>query len=127
VPEEGSEPARSLKRSYEVGEVELLSPRLMAFEVANALRYHPVIRLDASDLVLAVTTLGDLSMTVDLRPEGWATVFELSTGEDISVYDAVYLALAVESEALFVTADVKLWNGLSDEPRKHVLPLSAFT
>jgi len=127
VPEEGSEPARSLKRSYEVGEVELLSPRLMAFEVANALRYHPVIRLDASDLVLAVTTLGDLSMTVDLRPEGWATVFELSTGEDISVYDAVYLALAVESEALFVTADVKLWNGLSDESRKHVLPLSAFT
>lgn len=126
MPEEGSEPARSLKRSYEVGEVELLSPRLMAFEVANALRYHPVIRLDASDLVLAVTTLEDLSMTVDLRPEGWATAFELSTGEDISVYDAVYLALAVESEALFVTADVKLWNGLSDEPRKYVLPLSSF-
>jgi predicted nucleic acid-binding protein len=126
LPEEGSEPARSLKRSYEVGEVELLSPRLMAFEVANALRYHPVIRLDASDLVLAVTTLGDLSMTVDLRPEGWATAFELSTGEDISVYDAVYLALAVESEALFVTADVKLMKGLSDEPRKYVLPLSSF-
>ena len=85
-----------------------------------------MIRLDASDLVLAVSTLGDLSMTVDLRPEGWAMAFELSTGEDISVYDAVYLALAVESEALFVTADVKLVHSLSDEPRKHMLPLSAF-
>lgn len=126
MPEEGSEWARRLKRSYEAGVIDLLSPRLMVFEVANALRYHPRIRLSVSDLVVAVLSLRDMSIAVDMREEGWYKTFELSLRESISAYDAAYLALAGQSDATFVTADERLRDGLSDELKKNVLPLSAF-
>jgi predicted nucleic acid-binding protein len=126
VPEEGSEPARRLKRGYEAGEIDVLSPGLIVFEVANALRYHPKIRLDASDLVVAIASLEGMSITVEMDEEGWARAFELSLQERISVYDAVYLALAGQSDAVFVTADKRLLDGLSDDLSKNVLPLSAF-
>lgn len=126
MPEEGSERARRLKRSYEAGEIDLLSPRLMAFEVANALRYHPKIRMSVSDLVVAIISLRDMSIAVDMREEGWHETFELSLRENVSAYDAAYLALAGQSDAVFVTADEKLRDGLSEELKKNVLPLSAF-
>lgn len=126
MPEEGSERARRLKRRYEAGEIDLLSPRLMVFEVANALRYHPKIRLTVSDLVVAVLSLKDMSITVDMGEDGWNETFELTVRENTSAYDAVYLALASQSDATFVTADEKLRNGLSDEIKKNVLLLSAF-
>ena len=126
MPEEGSERARRLKRSYEAGEIDLLSPRLMAFEVANALRYHPRIRMSVSDLVVAILSLRDMSIAVDMREEGWHETFELSLRENVSAYDAAYLALAGQSDAVFVTADEKLRGGLSEELKKNVLPLSAF-
>jgi predicted nucleic acid-binding protein len=126
VPEEGSERARRLKRSYEAGEIDLLSPRLMAFEVANALRYHTKIRMSVSDLVVAIISLMDMSIAVDMREEGWHETFELSLRENVSAYDAAYLALAGQSDAVFVTAGEKLRDGLSEELKKNVLPLSAF-
>lgn len=123
VPEEDSEPARRLKRDYEAGEIDVLSPGLIVFEVANALRYHPKIRLDASDLVVAIASLKGMSITVEMDEEGWARALELSLQERISVYDAVYLALAGQSDAMFVTADKKLRDGLSDDLKKNVLSL----
>ena len=126
MPEEGSEPARRLKRRYEAGEIDFLSPRLMVFEVANALRYHPEIKLSVSDLVVAVLSLKDMSITVDMSEEGWNKTFELSFRENVSAYDSAYLALAVQSGAVFVTADERLRNGLSDDLKKKVLPLSTF-
>ena len=126
VPEEGSGPARRLKRGYEEGEIDALSPGLMVFEVANALRYHPEIRLDASDLALAIASLEGMSITVEMGEGCWARAFELSLRERVSVYDAVYLALAIQSDAVFVTADKKLRDGLSDGLKKNVLPLLDF-
>ena len=126
VPEEDSEPARRLKRGYEAGEIDFLSPGLIVFEFANSLRYHPKIRLGASDLVVAIASLEGLSITVEMEEEGWARAFELSLQERITVYDAVYLALAGQSDAVFVTADKKLRDGLSDDLKKNVLPLPAF-
>ena len=63
---------------------------------------------------------------MEMDEEGWARAFELSLQERISVYDAVYLALAGRSDAVFVTADKRLLDGLSDDLSKNVLPLSAF-
>lgn len=124
MPEEGSEPARKLKRDYEAGEIDILSPRLIVFEVANALRYHPKVRLDVSNLVVAVDSLEGMLITVEMDNGGWTRAFELSKCEEIAVYDAVYLALADQSDAMFVTTDARLRNRLSDDLKKSVLLLT---
>ena len=118
-------PARELKRDYESGEIDILSPRLILFEVANALRYHPTIRLDISDMVVAIGSLGGMRITEEMDEEGWTRAFEISAREKISVYDAVYLAMAGQSDAMFVTADSRLRDGLSDDLKRGVLLLSA--
>ncbi|MGK7370527.1 MAG: type II toxin-antitoxin system VapC family toxin [Candidatus Halalkalibacterium sp. M3_1C_030] len=42
--------------------------------------------------------------------------FRLSTEFSVTLYDASYLATAVETEAIFYTADRRLSNGLSTTP-----------
>lgn len=124
VPEEYSEAARRLKRDYEEGKVEILSPSLILFEVANALRYHPGVRLNVEELASAAQALTDMAIVVEMIREIWAKAFELSHSEAITTYDAVYLGLALLSDARFVTADRKLRDGLSGSLKRHVLLLS---
>jgi len=125
IPEENSDSARRLKRDYEEEKIDILSPQLILFEVANALRYHPVVRLSDAELAAAIELLRDMAITVEMDREGWFRAFELSRVEEISVYDAVYLGLAELSDAMFVTADHKLLEGLSDDLKQHILLLSA--
>lgn len=42
--------------------------------------------------------------------------FRLSTEFPITLYDATYLAAAVDHEGIFYTADKRLVNGMSDTP-----------
>lgn len=42
--------------------------------------------------------------------------FRLSTEFPITLYDATYLATAVDHEGIFYTADKRLVNGMSDTP-----------
>ena len=124
VPEEEADSARKLKREYEQGKNDILSPQLILFEVANALRYHPVVRMSEVDLATAIEALRDMAITVEMYREVWVETFELSRTEEISIYDAVYLGLAELSQARFVTADHKLRDGLSDTLKQNVLLIS---
>jgi predicted nucleic acid-binding protein len=125
VPEDGSDSARSLKRSYEEGEADILSPPLILFEVANALRYHPVVRLSVEELVTATDALSEMGIIVEMSREIWARAFEISQTEAITTYDAAYLGLALLNDAVFVTADRKLFAGLSEDLKRHATTLSA--
>jgi len=124
VPEEDSEQAKQLKRDYENGETDITSPQLILFEVANALRYHPVVRLNEVDLVTAVESLKDLAIIVEMDRTNWVKTFELSRTEGISIYDAAYLSLAELNGAKFVTADRRFHDGLSAALKHRVLLLS---
>ncbi len=42
--------------------------------------------------------------------------FELATGSGRTVYDCLYLALAVKTKSIMVTADMRLANALGDTP-----------
>lgn len=110
---------------YETGKTDILSPQLIIFEVANALRYHPTFKLSVSDLATAIDSLGDMEITIEMDGESWMKTFEISSREKISIYDAVYLALAEQSDAVFVTSDEKLLDGLSENLRRRALLLSA--
>jgi len=124
VPEEEADSARRLKRRFEQGQADILSPPLILFEVANALRCHPVVKLGVEELVTATEALKDMEIIVEMSRETWTKLFEISRTEGITTYDAAYLSLAVLSDAMFVSADQKLVSGLSKELKQYAILLS---
>ena len=50
------------------------------------------------------------------------SAFELSLRTDRTVYDCLYLALAIKSKSIMITADRRLVNALTDTPLdKHIV------
>lgn len=86
---------------------DLQVPHLLDVEVAAALRRR--VRLGQTDLALATEALADLADLAALR---WdhepllARVWELR--ENVTAYDAVYVALAEALDAPLVTSDARL-------------------
>jgi len=105
------------------GRIDILSSPLILFEVANALRYHPLVRLSIEELVTATEALRDMAIIVEMSKEMWTKTFEISRTEGITTYDATYLSLALSSDAMFVTADSKLLNGLSENLKQYTILL----
>lgn len=89
----------------------LLAPDLLYTEVGNALWkrvQRRELRLEEAPLVLAVLHQFPLDVTPTQILVGAALELALQTG--CTVYDGVYLALAVHDDCLLVTADSRLRN-----------------
>ncbi len=110
VEEEGSESAERLRE----GEHELHAPRLLASEVANALRRKArqgeIGRGEAGALIAAVPEM-PLCWAEDERVCG--DVARLALALDRPVCDCVYLALAHRIGAALATADARFANALA--------------
>lgn len=120
VEEEYREQALNLRRDYYDGRVALASQPLLLYEVANALRYH--VALSSSDVMSAVNSL--LDMQLDLPTpirEVLSVAVDLAFDEGITIYDAVYLALAECLDSKVVTADEGLLEKLSEGRKKRIL------
>lgn len=105
------EPERELSlallRAYLEGQVRLLVPDLLPYEVANVLRYKP--GWEAALVAQAVGSL--LSLGLAVVPVSAALLRNavvLAYSHDVAVYDAAFVALAEENGADFVTTDEKL-------------------
>lgn len=57
----------------------------------------------------------DLGIVDEPDPEIWRAAVELSYRTGISVYDAIYAALAITRKALLMTSDEELYNKLKSE------------
>jgi len=82
----------------------LRAPDLLLWEVANALTLGR--RLKPADVSEALTHLRGLDL--DLKNVQWSTLQSavmIAAATDATVYDAYYLALALESGGVLVTAD----------------------
>jgi predicted nucleic acid-binding protein len=106
---------------------ELIAPELFWAEVGNILwkkaraadltDTEAIKRFDALS-AMGLRTVANASVARD------AVEFALATGR--TVYDAIYVALAVRENCRFVTADERLVNGLAGTPhRAHVVWLGA--
>jgi len=117
--EDDSEEALKLRHDYAIRRIELTAPFIIAFEVANALRYNP--DFGADDVKSATKDLLDMQMNLQLLDEGQSRkAVDLAFKYGITVYDAAYLALTENEDVAFYTADVKLITKVSDRMVRHI-------
>ena len=105
-PEESSETALQLLRDTRDGE-QLCAPDLGLYEIANVLRFAPGISAAEIDFVLDNLAAHDIQFEVISLPL-LKDAARLALKHGITVYDAVYVALARSLGCEFVTADRKL-------------------
>lgn len=107
----------------EVAKIELMAPDLLHVEMAALLRER--IRRDEIDLATAELVLEALRKApIELKPaadlSGYALTLMLRDG--LSLEEAFYLALAVQSGRPLVTADRRLFDQLRGGPHaRHVV------
>ncbi len=106
LKEEESEEMKALRMKIVAGEVEAHVPDLAFVELANVLRY-------AKGSSVAVVANGIraamfLGMTVHRFEELFEKAVEIAFAKDLTIYDAIYAALAELKDAALVTYDREL-------------------
>ena len=107
VPEGDSGKAVKLRNRHVEGELTLMTPDLIVYEVTNALSHHP----DISDEALRENVEALFMVDLDLVPpstELMALTADSARRYAISIYDSSYLALAEFIATNLVTADKRL-------------------
>jgi predicted nucleic acid-binding protein len=102
-----AEQALALRDAYLDGQIEVTLPSLLAYELANVLRYKT--DLTTGQVQAAVGSLFDMGLAWVL-PSGavMERTVEIARTCDTTVYDATFAALAESLGATFVTADERL-------------------
>lgn len=123
VDEKGSDSARFLEAEFAEGNLELMAPTLLKYEVASALRWHPLAHLKPSEIAGALEVIDRYHFLFEPTPQAWNHAIELSNAAKISVYDAVYVAFAHAIDSHLVTTDEKLIKSLPLSERDIILHL----
>jgi len=107
--EDGSDRAQRLLKDYLEERVLLVAPKFWCVEVANAIKSavqaRKITQKKGRDLLIKIYKVKPkLAETEEIMSLAFDTACKLQ----ISVYDSLYLTLATEIGAIFVTADQKL-------------------
>ena len=108
VTEKDSEKANKLFERFIKGEEEISEPSLIKYEVLNALKYRKVSPEKIKSAAIAMEKSG--FTFVDFDDELASLTIDLALEYDITIYDAVYVALAKKSNAVLYTEDKELIN-----------------
>ncbi|TFF88018.1 MAG: PIN domain-containing protein [Promethearchaeota archaeon] len=124
IEEIDSAKARYIREKYIEGEVELIIPSLLYFEVLNALKYSPL--FDQNELNKAGESLENYGFkVVAIKQKIREQMVSIALECDISIYDATYIGLSIEKKTYLFTADEKVIKKLPDKLKKNVKNLSA--
>jgi predicted nucleic acid-binding protein len=111
LDEEGSREARAMRTQFEDGEVKLHAPELLLLEAANAFRFNRNADEDAvQERIEKLAGYGIIFHGVEtgvLR-----SAINLAWSRGITIYDALYCALAKELHIPLITADGVLMRKL---------------
>ena len=116
VEEDESSEMRRIRDLYLKGRVVIHIPSLLLIELANALRY--VKGLTPTDVANAVEALRALRLNIVDDTEVLEEAIETAFNTGITVYDAIYVALAKTTDSKLVTYDAELLNKFKDIARK---------
>ncbi|MBS7653109.1 MAG: type II toxin-antitoxin system VapC family toxin [Candidatus Bathyarchaeia archaeon] len=107
---------RELRDLFLEGRLEIHIPSLLYTEFSNALRY--IHGLTSIDVVRALNALKDLQLKTISDLDLLQEAVEIAFDKDITVYDALYIALARAVSSKLITYDTKLLNRFSDNAVK---------
>jgi len=122
IPEILSEKAENLNSRVAKGELSLVAPDLIFPEVGNILwKKHLRKELNRSEVTLIVDAIVSMPMEIEASQPLLPTAVDLGLACGITVYDAIYVSLAMIREMVLMTADRKLADIMgSTEFKKHV-------
>ena len=112
-PDEAQDQAQALIRDHVIGQVQLIAPTLLLYEVTNAvLQARRRGRIDDEQADAILSSFEGLGIA--LEPVTWQQMLPLAVRFDRSAYDAAYLALAQETEQVFITGDSRMYNAVCE-------------
>jgi predicted nucleic acid-binding protein len=106
--------ALRIRDDYCKGDIELYSPELLIYEIANVLRYKETIKEEL--ISRAITSIYDMDILMPVNSRIMANAVKLARKHGITVYDSSYLSFAREAGCLIVTADKKLCKKIEGIP-----------
>jgi len=105
--------ADTLFSKFQQGEVKLIAPRLIMYEVPASIK-KAVTRARVGEEIgkEAIRSLEDLGLIIVDDSNAKYEAFRLAVSYGCTYYDAIYLLLAEDLDCPFITADDKLWRPL---------------
>jgi predicted nucleic acid-binding protein len=107
LEEEHTSEARRLRDDFLAGTAVLRAPALLPFEIMNALRFHPTFPSESLTDAARALDRTDI-VTVPLVGEYLERTTRLALAEELTVYDASYVALAGMQDCPLYTADERI-------------------
>lgn len=109
LPDEQQAQAQAIVRDFVIGQIGLLAPTLLPYEITNAVWQgvrRARITLEQGESIL----IAFADLHIPLAAVSWQHVLPLARQFNRSAYDAAYLGLAQASGQPFITADERLYN-----------------
>jgi predicted nucleic acid-binding protein len=105
---------------YMKGGCKLVAPSLISYELANALRFNP--NFNYKDVIRAMKDFFELQISIE-APSGYIDhAIKLAFDYSLTIYDAIYAALAQLSGIPLITADYAFCAKVKNLP--FIIPLS---
>lgn len=112
LPEPGRDMAMRLLEKYEAGEVSLIAPDLLLAEFASLLakrtRRKEISNEEAQKAFRLMEKCAPRLFNIRIRLH---RALDLALQYQLSLWDCIYLELAIEHECPFITSDLRLFRG----------------
>ena len=105
--EKYTEIATRIKDDFVNGVHEIVVPDLILYEITNAMRHDK--RFDTRLVKESLDNLIKMEIDIVIPSQDLIShAIEISYNNNVTIYDAIYIALAELNNAVFITADEKL-------------------
>ena len=102
-----------MRESHIKGNTYIVSPDLIVYEIANALRYNK--EISETDVKNSINSLISMGINIIVPTKMVIeSAINLAYQHEITIYDAYFAALAKELKFTFVTADKKLYSKIKN-------------
>ncbi len=112
-------------RRFIVGNISLIAPSLLHYEVLNNLKY--TFTFDEMELNMIGKSLENYGIIVsNIVDKTRNKMIEIALNHDLTMYDATYVALAIEENITLITADRKIKRKLPKNYKKLVFDIDEY-
>lgn len=121
IAEEYSDLVRQIVSLHEASEIQLIGPDFLHVECANVL-WKDALRTGAhiEDVIIALNNLRGINIRLVPQEVLLEDALRLALDTDITVYDALYCALARREDAEIITEDRRLRNALDNTDIRYL-------